>query len=164
MIVHDSWWSNGSARSTIIDYHRLSWAVWPGLYNLIYNGCLFINLFTKNIPCRMFEVEKNILQAHTSRKKKSCTYQITPLPPPPPPPKKREKWEMVLELIPFCTTGWYRGDHNSTSNANMAAWQRRLQKELMEIKNKPPPGMRLDCDSVSSNLATWVSGFLVSIL
>ena len=21
MIVHDSWWSNGSARSTIIDYH-----------------------------------------------------------------------------------------------------------------------------------------------
>jgi len=36
----------------------------------------------------------------------------------------------------------------------MAAWQRRLQKELMEIKTKPPPGMRLDCDSVSSNLAT----------
>ena len=33
MIVHDSWWSNGSARSTIIDYHRLSWAVWPGLNN-----------------------------------------------------------------------------------------------------------------------------------
>ena len=31
MIVHDSWWSNGSARSTIIDCHRLSWAVWPGL-------------------------------------------------------------------------------------------------------------------------------------
>ena len=31
MIVHDSWWSNGSARSTIIDYHRLSWAVWLGL-------------------------------------------------------------------------------------------------------------------------------------
>ena len=23
MIVHDSWWSNGSARSTIIDYHEL---------------------------------------------------------------------------------------------------------------------------------------------
>ena len=23
MIVHDSWLSNGSARSTIIDYHRL---------------------------------------------------------------------------------------------------------------------------------------------
>ena len=22
MIVHDSWWSNGSARSTIIDYHK----------------------------------------------------------------------------------------------------------------------------------------------
>ena len=22
MIVHDSWWSNGSARSTIIDYHE----------------------------------------------------------------------------------------------------------------------------------------------
>ena len=23
MIVHDSWWSNGSARSTIINYHAL---------------------------------------------------------------------------------------------------------------------------------------------
>ena len=33
MIAHDSWWSNGSARSTIINYHRLSWAVWPGLKN-----------------------------------------------------------------------------------------------------------------------------------
>ena len=33
MIVNDSWWSNRSARSTIIDYHRLSWAVWPGLKN-----------------------------------------------------------------------------------------------------------------------------------
>lgn len=40
------------------------------------------------------------------------------------------------------------------SSYNMAAWQRRLQKELLEIKKKPPPGMRLDSDSVSSNLAT----------
>ena len=36
----------------------------------------------------------------------------------------------------------------------MAAWQRRLQKELIEIQKKPPPGMHLDTDSVSSNLAT----------
>lgn len=39
------------------------------------------------------------------------------------------------------------------SSYNMAAWQRRLQKELLEIKKKPPPGMHLDSDSVSSNLA-----------
>ena len=36
MIVHDSWWSNGSARSTIIDYHRLSWTVWPGLKKTLF--------------------------------------------------------------------------------------------------------------------------------
>ena len=40
------------------------------------------------------------------------------------------------------------------SSYNMAAWQRRLQKELLEIKKKPPPGMHLDSDSVSSNVAT----------
>lgn len=34
--------------------------------------------------------------------------------------------------------------------------QLRLQKELLEIKKKPPPGMHLDSDSVSSNLATWI--------
>ena len=48
----------------------------------------------------MFEGEKNILQAHTSRKKNrselrvenSCTYQITS----PPPPPKKVKWLALI--------------------------------------------------------------------
>ena len=41
MIVHDSWWSNGSARSTIIDYHE---PFDQGLSDLVYPGAPLLGL------------------------------------------------------------------------------------------------------------------------
>ena len=42
MIVHDSWWPNGSARSTIIDYHVL---FDQGLKVILYFGKFYSNFF-----------------------------------------------------------------------------------------------------------------------
>ncbi|EDO32013.1 predicted protein [Nematostella vectensis] len=37
-----------------------------------------------------------------------------------------------------------------------AGWKKRLQKELCELQKRPPSGMKINKDSVSSSLAVWV--------
>uniref|UniRef100_A0A1B0CI02 UBC core domain-containing protein n=1 Tax=Lutzomyia longipalpis TaxID=7200 RepID=A0A1B0CI02_LUTLO len=34
--------------------------------------------------------------------------------------------------------------------------QKRLQKELMSLIKEPPPGVRVDPDSISQNLSQWI--------
>ncbi|XP_059615299.1 ubiquitin-conjugating enzyme E2 W isoform X1 [Phlebotomus argentipes] len=35
-------------------------------------------------------------------------------------------------------------------------WEKRLQKELMSLIKEPPPGVRVDPESISQNLSQWI--------
>ena len=74
MIVHDNWWSNGSARSTIIDYHEpfdqglrdfpeaklnSEKNVYGDLYFLLHNNNVYVILFNLNLFTKVYQKEKN---------------------------------------------------------------------------------------------------------
>ena len=89
----------------------------------------FTNLYTKKISCRMFEAEKNILQAHTPREKIQWLYVPTGWNPP------RENPELEDKLFAV------RQELRENIAVNIPHWKNNLSKqereELRELKSNP---------------------------